>query len=533
MKRCVVVSVCLAVASMPSRGVAAPSAAFTYQGQLLQAGVPIDGTADMKFRLYDVAAGGAALGEQVIDDVPVAEGLFTVVLNGAAEFGSNAFDGGARWLEVEVNGQTLAPRQALTAAPYAAFACAPWVKSGADISYTGGNVGVGVAPQHPLHTTGNARLDGRLAVGNDGNFGPFSGIDWFFDLSQIATDFAGATTWTLLSSYLTANPAVDLPNHALHSHDLILLIPEGNDSDYYYAQGPYGGAFHYGSGIVEYLPGGNFGAENMRDGTVLDLTGGYFFALGGPGCTGSIGTATAVYAFSGHDGVGGQIDANYAFYAATPYHDRPLMNHYGLYLEDQDFGVNDSYAIYAAGGNSYLNGDLDVTGTLSKGAGSFKIDHPLDPENKFLLHSFVESPDMMNVYNGNVVLDAQGEAVIELPEWFESLNGDYRYQLTCIGGFAPVYVAEEVKDNRFRIGGGQGGLKVSWQVTGVRRDAYANAHRIPVEQDKPANLRGTYLHPEEHGATADRGMEAARQRTRKAPSAAQVQRQRQHAPRGR
>ena len=55
-------------------------------------------------------------------------------------------------------------------------------------------------------------------------------------------------------------------------------------------------------------------------------------------------------------------------------------------------------------------GDVDVTGTLTKSAGSFKIDHPLDPENKYLSHSFVESPDMMNIYNGNVVLDATGEA---------------------------------------------------------------------------------------------------------------------------
>ena len=100
------------------------------------------------------------------------------------------------------------------------------------------------------------------------------------------------------------------------------------------------------------------------------------------------------------------------------------------------------------------NGDVSIAGNLSKGSGSFKIDHPLDPENKYLSHSFVESPDMMNIYNGNVVLDDEGAAWVELPEWFEALNKEFRYQLTCIGGFAQVYIAEEIVDGRFKIAGG-------------------------------------------------------------------------------
>ncbi len=144
--------------------------------------------------------------------------------------------------------------------------------------------------------------------------------------------------------------------------------------------------------------------------------------------------------------------------------------------------------------------DLDINGTLTKDGGSFKIDHPLDPENKYLSHSFVESPDMMNVYNGNVVLDDAGEATVELPDWFEALNKDFRYQLTPIGAPGPnLYVAEEITNNQFRIAGGKSGLKVSWQVTGIRQDAYANAHRIPVEEDKPEAERGTYRHPELYG----------------------------------
>jgi hypothetical protein len=133
----------------------------------------------------------------------------------------------------------------------------------------------------------------------------------------------------------------------------------------------------------------------------------------------------------------------------------------------------------------YFDGDVNVVGTLFKSAGSFRIDHPLDPENKYLSHSFVESPDMMNIYNGNVTLDANGEAWVVLPSYFEALNKDFRYQLTPIGGPGPnLFVAEPVSSNQFKIAGGTSGLIVSWQVTGIRQDAYALANPIIVEQDK-------------------------------------------------
>ncbi len=161
---------------------------------------------------------------------------------------------------------------------------------------------------------------------------------------------------------------------------------------------------------------------------------------------------------------------------------------------------SDGYSIKTSDGEYLVhndpNGNALFTGNVSKGGGSFKIDHPLDPQNKYLYHSFVESPDMMNVYNGNVTLDGSGESWIELPAWFEALNRDFRYQLTSIGAFAPVYVAEEVHENRFKIAGGPPGAKISWQVTGIRKDPYAESHRIPVEEPKPASERGTYLHPD-------------------------------------
>jgi hypothetical protein len=125
------------------------------------------------------------------------------------------------------------------------------------------------------------------------------------------------------------------------------------------------------------------------------------------------------------------------------------------------------------GGVTVANGDL----TVINGNKPFKIDHPLDPQNKYLLHNAVESSERKNVYDGVAQLDEDGEAWVELPEWFEALNGDLRYQLTAIGGPAPnLHVAEELSENRFRIAGGQEGMKVCWQLTGSRKDSWAAAN---------------------------------------------------------
>jgi hypothetical protein len=136
-------------------------------------------------------------------------------------------------------------------------------------------------------------------------------------------------------------------------------------------------------------------------------------------------------------------------------------------------------------------GDVRVTGALDKPGGGFRVDHPLDPENKCLSHSFVESPEMTNIYSGTVTTDDHGDARVALPDYFEALNRDFRYQLTVIGQFARVMVSEEIKRNEFAIQSDAPHVKVCWQVTGVRRDAWAEAHRIPVEEDKPAAEKGT------------------------------------------
>jgi hypothetical protein len=152
-------------------------------------------------------------------------------------------------------------------------------------------------------------------------------------------------------------------------------------------------------------------------------------------------------------------------------------------------------------GDAVINGNLNVSGSKN-----FRIDHPLDPANKYLVHSCIESPEMMNVYNGNVVTDASGDATVTLPDYFESLNRDFRYQLTVIGQFATAIVARKVNDNRFTVRTDYPHVEVSWQVTGIRQDAFARAHPVQVEQDKPMIERGRYLAPVEHGQPKSLGI---------------------------
>jgi hypothetical protein len=184
-------------------------------------------------------------------------------------------------------------------------------------------------------------------------------------------------------------------------------------------------------------------------------------------------------------------------------------------------GSGTRYGVYgtASGGATnwagYFAGDINVTGTVIKSKDEIKIDHPQDPANRILSHTGVNSDEMINVYNGNIILNGDGKAMIELPEWFESFNTDFRYQLTPLGAPANLYISKEISNNSFEISGGSPNMKVSWQVTGVRKDNYAKLNPIKVETEKNSNDKGFYLHPEAYGLSIEKSVDHKNKKERK------------------
>jgi hypothetical protein len=255
-----------------------------------------------------------------------------------------------------------------------------------------------------------------------------------------------------------------------------------------------GGTAVYGHGILGVYGQGNNGGSGV-----------YGNSSTGIGVYGQSGNNDAVYGTSsngtGVHGVGSDVGVH------------GEGNGYGMLAQGGSYGIAayGSVGIYAAPttGNTIaglFGGNVQINGNLSKSSGSFKIDHPLDPANKYLYHSFVESPDMKNIYDGTVALDDKGEAMVEMPDYFSALNDDFRYQLTAVGAPGPnLYIAEKIKDNHFKIAGGKPGMEVSWQVTGIRHDAYARDHRIVVEEDK-GKERGLYIYPAGFGQSNDKAI---------------------------
>ena len=187
------------------------------------------------------------------------------------------------------------------------------------------------------------------------------------------------------------------------------------------------------------------------------------------------------------------VDAAYSqapYYSQTPYYSQVTYYSQTPYYSQSTYQTTFTK-------DATMTGGFAISGAVSKGSGTFVIDHPLDPKNKLLYHSFVESPDVKNVYDGTAVLDGNGNATITLPDYFMALNTDFRYQLKPMGAPMPhLHIAQEIKDNVFSVAGGVSGGKVSWQVTGTRHDPYILANPIiPVVEKGPNALvkKGEYL----------------------------------------
>jgi len=146
-------------------------------------------------------------------------------------------------------------------------------------------------------------------------------------------------------------------------------------------------------------------------------------------------------------------------------------------------------------GNSYTNGNQTITGNLNvSGTKNFRIDHPDDPENKYLVHAAIESDQVLNQYSGNVVTNSEGMAIVTLPDYVEKINKNFRYQLTVIGDFAQAIILKKIANNQFTIRTDKPNIEVSWEITAERNDKYLREHPFNAVQEKETENKGKLLY---------------------------------------
>lgn len=329
-----------------------------------------------------------------------------------------------------------------------------WAANGSSISYSAGNVGIGTAsPIHPL----------TIQAGPFGGYGPVQ-----TDGVLTVGTYVGGSEY---AGWFGTQSNHDLAFFTNNSGSLMMIKTDGR------------------VGIGTTTPSSRLSVvDSSSAGTAVAAN------STGPACTGVWAYALGNYAY-GVEAVGNGV------YGIGVRGDASGTNGTGVWGNGAQTGVMGAAADSSAYG-VYSWGNFAASGTKA-----FQIDHPLDPENKLLNHYCTEAPEPLNVYSGVVVLESNGGAMIELPEYFGSINTDFRYQLTPIGAPMPnLFVAQEVSDNRFQIAGGVPRMKVSWNVSGVRNDLWVRTHGAPVEPLKSEEARGKYVQPELYGQPPERGM---------------------------
>ena len=418
---------------------------ISYQGVLTDNnGVPQNGTYTMDFKLFPTQSGGTAVWSETQQNVPVTDGIFNVYLGENNPLNNLAFDV-PYWLEVTVSG-TVLPRIELSSSAYSF-----------NTSRIQGNEVSSTAPEN-------------------GEVLKWDGTQWFPGLDEV-----GGFDLPYNGTYNGNDPALQIENPTMglkarfltESDNILQLCP---------------------SGSTTWAPSGLLDIQNAFSGkTALNINN-------------QSGSGFGLYIWS-YPGGGPplEIDNDGDFDAVNI--DNGNNGGRGLVINNGNNGevalwVNNVSSNYAG----YFEGDVNVTGTITQGGNLFQIDDPRDPGNKILRHSAVESPDMMNVYNGNVTTDGIGNATVQLPDYFSALNKDFKYQLTVIGQFAQAIVSQEIQGNHFSIKTDKPNIKVSWQITGVRKDPWAKKHRIVVEEEKTNDTRGYYLNPDAYGLPASRSI---------------------------
>lgn len=440
---------------------AAAPGEITYQGRLQASGGAYSGPADIQYALFGSETGGSPLATRLHAGATVVDGVFTTAL----DFGA-ALPPGDAWLEIAVRTPgdggaftTITPRQKLTGAPSAAWSSAPWAYDPAAGTVTLSRVSPG----------NTVLLSNHLGV----NMSPVYPLDVAGDSSAIVARFrSGSTGVVTVDAQANGGGGIAVRGTA----------PSSSSWAGYFDGKAYAAMLGVGvadPGTILHVVGNNrLGIARIADTTVGGGQSiGVYASTTNPAGTALYGEATAA----------GSIGLQGNQFAA------------GTAVAGSLFGAT-GQAVFGGctqPANTYAG--LFQGRTAASGTKSFLIDHPLDPANKTLAHYCSEGPEPLNLYQGTVVTDGAGFATVELPDYFGAINTDVRYQLTVIDEsdeFVLAKVAHRVENNRFVIRTSVGNVEVSWQVSGVRNDAFVRAYGAPVEMDKPEDKRGTFLAPE-------------------------------------
>ncbi len=581
------------VAVAPSLGETPLTTAFTYQGQLKQNGIPVNGTVNMVISLWDAATDGNPIGP-IVDPAPVqvTNGVFTVQL----DYG-NVFNGDARWLQIAVNNpaggggfSTLAPRQPLTAAPHALFALNADRLDGLDSTAFLQSIPVpltlsGTSDTHIIRVQNASSTHSSTAVfgestGTGNTYGVFGqspngrgvygttvrGIGVFGEATD--TGFLGTTYGVYGASSGQfgigvrgfAGDAGTAGNTTGVWGETASTIGVGVRGRATAATGVTYGVYGEslstsGLGVFGQAGASNWGNFNAPAGVWGDAADGNGVLGTGTNGTGVAGVSTfgrGVFAFSQSGDALEAVASGQFTTAIWGRHDRATGSANGVFGESAStdgrgvygyasagsgtpYGVYGFASLMTAGYGVFADGDMGASGTKP-----FRIDHPDDPENKYLLHYAAESPEVINFYRGTVTLDGAGEAVVELPHYFAKINKTPSYQLTAVGAPMPMlHVAEKINEAAlsagatagagvaapactFRISGGAPGGEVSWRVEALRNDLWVQKRAVPmevvsnglsiqtrampVEVEKQGVEKGTYQHPELYGQPPEKGM---------------------------
>ena len=344
--------------------------------------------------------------------------------------------------------------------------------------YFSENVGIGTS--NPSYTL---EVDGTTLIGTASKGIRMRNTGTMVDIESLGTGLAlnYQTGNNTLMNVTSGNVGIgtSTPNEKLHVHDRIRV---GDDPSY---STVYGELIHEGGGtgfkINAHANGGSWADMHLQTNGTTKM---FIESSGKIG----VGTTSPIRQF--------QVEATGSVDAILGHSPDGI----GVYaISASSYGVFGQSSTYYAG---YFSGNVHVTGSLSKGSGSFVIDHPLDPENKLLRHNFVESPENLLIYRGKIQLDNYGKARVNLPDYFKALTleSEATVTLTCID--VPFLTAYKWENNGFVIMG-EAGKYVSWVVYADRDDPVIHQLGGPVEEEKGGEKslceKGKLLYPEAYG----------------------------------